>query len=71
MGASIRRKKCAFIGEGQQSHKVVKCAGTPMSYTTERLPGVVGTIDGTHIPIKVPIENPNDYINRKFPLCSV
>ena len=34
-------------------------------------PGVVGAIDGTHIPIKAPIENPNDYINRSFPLCSV
>ena len=29
-------------------------------------PGVVGAINRTHIPIKVPIENPNDYINRKF-----
>ena len=28
--------------------------------------GVVGAINGTHIPIKAPIENPNDYINRKF-----
>ena len=27
---------------------------------------VVGAIDGTHIPIKTLIENPNDYINRKF-----
>ena len=25
---------CHFIGEGQQSHKIVKCAGTPMFYTT-------------------------------------
>ena len=29
-------------------------------------PGVVGAINGTHIPIKATIENPNDYINRKF-----
>ena len=29
-------------------------------------PGVVGAIDGTHIPIKAPKENPNDYINCKF-----
>ena len=25
---------CPFIGEGQQSHKIEKCAGTPMFYTT-------------------------------------
>ena len=29
-------------------------------------PRIVGAINGTHIPIKVPIENQNDYINRKF-----
>ena len=28
--------------------------------------GFVGAIDGTHIPIKAPTENPNDYINGKF-----
>lgn len=28
-------------------------------------PGVVGVIDGCHIPISAPIENPNSYINRK------
>ena len=29
-------------------------------------PGVVGEIDGTHIPIKAPIENINDFVNRTF-----
>ena len=29
-------------------------------------PGVVSAIYGLHIPIKAPIENQNDYINRKF-----
>ncbi|XP_032689885.1 putative nuclease HARBI1 [Odontomachus brunneus] len=28
-------------------------------------PGVVGVIDGCHIPISAPIEHPNNYINRK------
>ena len=26
---------CPFIGEGQQSHKIGKCVGTPMFYTTK------------------------------------
>ena len=30
------------------------------------IPWVVGAIDGKHIPIKAPIENPNKYINRKL-----
>lgn len=30
-----------------------------------RLPGVVGAIDGTYVPIKAPVENPRVYINRK------
>lgn len=28
-------------------------------------PNVIGTIDGTHIKIRAPIENANSYINRK------
>lgn len=28
-------------------------------------PGVIGAIDGTHIRINAPKENPADYINRK------
>ncbi|XP_066583798.1 putative nuclease HARBI1 [Prorops nasuta] len=28
-------------------------------------PGVVGVIDGCHIPISTPVENPNSYVNRK------
>ncbi|XP_029662995.1 putative nuclease HARBI1, partial [Formica exsecta] len=28
-------------------------------------PGVIGAIDGCHIPCKAPIMNPNDYYNRK------
>lgn len=28
-------------------------------------PGVVGVIDGTHVSICVPIEEPDAYINRK------
>lgn len=30
-----------------------------------KIPGVVGAIDGTYIPIKAPQENPEVYINRK------
>ena len=29
------------------------------------LPGVIGAIDGCHIPMKAPRENENEYINRK------
>ena len=29
----------------------------------ERLPGGCGCIDGTHIPMKAPTENQNDYIS--------
>ena len=28
-------------------------------------PGVVGLIDGTHISIRAPVEQPDAYINRK------
>ena len=28
-------------------------------------PGVIGAIDGCHIPCKQPVENANDYYNRK------
>ena len=28
-------------------------------------PGVVGVIDGTHISIRAPVEEPDAYINRK------
>ncbi|RCN40153.1 transposase, IS4 family [Ancylostoma caninum] len=34
-------------------------------YEKYRLPGVVGAIDGTHIPIQAPHLNKEDYINRK------
>ena len=35
-------------------------------------PGLVGAIDGTRIPKKAPIENPNDCLSiESFPLCSV
>ena len=30
---------------------------------------VVGAGHGTHISIKAPTENPNDYVNRKFLHC--
>lgn len=33
--------------------------------TISNFPGVVGVIDGCHIPISAPIEHPNSYINRK------
>ena len=53
-------------------------SGKTLRNTTERLndrkafPGVVSAFDGTHIPIKAPIENPNEYINQKlFPLFSL
>ena len=29
------------------------------------MPGVIGAIDGSHIPIKAPSENQDKYINRK------
>lgn len=32
---------------------------------TSGFPGVIGAIDGTHIRINAPKENPADYINRK------
>ena len=28
-------------------------------------PGVIGLIDGTHVSIRAPIEEPDAYINRK------
>lgn len=28
-------------------------------------PGVIGAIDGSHIPISAPTESPENYINRK------
>ncbi|XP_066592786.1 putative nuclease HARBI1 [Prorops nasuta] len=31
----------------------------------DNFPGVVGAIDGCHIPISAPSDNPNSYINRK------
>ena len=52
-------------------------SGETLRNTTEKFenmkgfPEVVDAIDGTHIPIKAPIENLNDYINGKFfSLCS-
>lgn len=32
---------------------------------TFRFPGVIGSVDGCHIPIRAPINNPIDYYNRK------
>ena len=29
------------------------------------IPGVIGAIDGSHIPMKVPSENQDEYSNRK------
>ena len=46
--------------------------GQTLRKTTEKFedmkgfPGFVGAIDGTHILIKAPVKNRNDYINRKF-----
>ncbi|XP_066596095.1 putative nuclease HARBI1 [Prorops nasuta] len=31
----------------------------------DNFPGVVGAVDGSHIPISTPIEHPNSYVNRK------
>ena len=34
-------------------------------FTERGMPQAIGAIDGTHIPIKAPKENPGDYYNRK------
>lgn len=39
--------------------------GLSFSYRTYGLPNVLGAVDGCHIRIKKPIENPHDYFNRK------
>lgn len=34
-------------------------------FRNNRFPGVIGVLDGTHVPIDKPSNNPNSYLNRK------
>ena len=34
-------------------------------FNEKHFPGVIGFIDGTHIAIRRPVNNPNSYYNRK------
>ena len=34
-----------------------------------RFPQVVGALDGSHIPIKAPKDDPNEYVNRKVSIA--
>ena len=44
---------------GQERKKIMD------SFSSKGLQKVIGAIDGSHIPIKTPRENPEQYINRK------
>lgn len=54
------------------SHEIIKWPNTDerekiqqQFYSCGQIPGCVGAIDGTYIPIKAPAKNPEVYVNRK------
>lgn len=63
---------CLEIILANETHKYIswpsstKAATTAAHYLEKfNFPGIVGSIDGTHIPIRAPKEHHNAYINRK------